>query len=361
MQAVHQAGWGGREQLSVREMPRPSPGKGFVLVRVKAVSVHAGDHHMLTGRPYLIRAAVGRREIPGMDFSGVVEALGSNVEQFSLGDSVFGTADVACGAFAEFACVPAKCVVKKPENVDWEAAAAVPTSGQTALQALRIGPAVKPGDRVLVNGASGGVGSFAVQLAKSMGAHVTAVCSTANVELVRSLGADTVVDYRKESVEAAAARMAEEEVRTEDAGGPAGGVKYDKIIDAAGRPGWRPLLKPHGAYVAVALPYPESECVPCVLCSVLCSPWCFCCLSSKTSHVFMQSVSQADLEELAVMLGEGKLRATVGRRLVGMSGLPDALAEHSATIGLGHSQGKTVAFFGESESAPQLEPIDRGD
>jgi len=242
MQAVYQAGWGGHNQLSVRDVPRPTPGIGCVLVRVVAVSIHAGDHHMLTGRPYIIRLAVGRREIPGMDFAGVVEELGTNVERFAPGDDVLGTADVACGAFAEYVCVPAKNVVQKPKNVDWEAAAALPTSGQTALQALRTGRAVTNGHRILINGASGGVGSFAVQLAKSMGAHVTGVCSTQNVEMVRSLGADVVVDYRKESIEAVAAA----------------GAKYDKIIDAVGRSGWRQLLNPHGELVAVALPSPES-------------------------------------------------------------------------------------------------------
>ena len=129
-----------------------------------------------------------------MDFSGVVQAIGTGVDHIAVGDDVFGTADVACGAFAEFVSVKEGNVVIKPPQVTWEVAATVATSGQTALQALRTGRAVGPGDRVLVNGASGGVGSFAVQLAKSMGAHVTGVCSTKNTAFVRSLGADDVVD-----------------------------------------------------------------------------------------------------------------------------------------------------------------------
>jgi len=331
MQAVYQAGWGGREQLSVRELPRPSVRPGHVLVRVAAVSIHAGDHHMLTGRPYIIRLAVGRREVPGMDFAGVVEALGAGVEGFAPGDDVLGTADVACGAFAEYVCVPATHVVSKPPSVDWEAAAALPTSGQTALQALRTGAAVTTGCRVLVNGASGGVGSFAVQLAKAMGAHVTGVCSTRNVEMVRALGADVVVDYRKESLESVAA---------------AGLERYDKIIDCVGRSGWRQLLNAHGELVAVSLPNPESECVPCSACSVVCSPWCCCCLSRKKAHLFMQKVDAADLEELAAMVGDGRLAPAVGRRLEGIGALPDALAGHSATLGLGHRTGKTVVTVG---------------
>ena len=310
MQAVRLSGFGGRDQLSVGEVALPKPlGKNDVLVKVMAVSINAGDHHMLTGRPYIIRVAVGLREIPGMDFSGVVEAVGSGVGLFAPGEEVVGTADVACGAFAEFVSVPSNFVVKKPKDVDWEAAAALPTAGQTALQALRLGGAPAAGDSVLINGASGGVGSFAVQIAHHLGAHVTAVCSTKNVDLVRSLGADVVVDYSKGSIDMIVA-----------------GTKYDKIIDCVGRPGWRPLLKAKGAVIAVALPYPDSECVPCALCSVLCSPWCCCCLSSRKAHPFMQEVKVPDLEELVAMMSEGKLRAVIGRKFSGLSALPDALA-----------------------------------
>ena len=325
MQAVHQAGWGGREQLSVREVARPTPGRGCVLVRVKAASVNAADHHMLTGRPFLIRC-LGRKEIPGMDFSGVVEALGSDVERVTVGQDVLGTADTACGAFAEYVSVPERFVVTKPPGIDWEVAASIATAGQTALKAMRTGRVVGEGDRVLINGASGGVGSFAVQLAKSMGAHVTGVCSTANVEYVRTLGADDVVDYTKETVDAAAVNL----------------EKWDKIIDAVGRPGWRPLLNIGGAVIAVGLPRPESECVLCTLCEVLCSPWCCCCLSSKKSHLIAQSVEAADMQELAGMLAEGSLRSVVGKRLAGLSELPDALAGHSQTLGQGRVVGKTV-------------------
>ena len=325
MRAVKQSGYGGREQLSVREFPRPTPEKGCVLVRVAAVSIHAGDHHVLTGRPYIIRVAAGRKEIPGMDFSGVVEILGPDVAQFAPGDEVFGTKDIAAGAFAEYVSVPAKQLAHKPPKMSWEEAAALPTSGMTALQALRLGRPVQPGTRVLINGASSGVGTFAVQLAKSMGAHVTGVCSTRNVEMVRSLGADEVVDYKKESVEAAAT---------------AAGVLYDKILDIAGRYGWRRLLRPSGTLVAVALP--ESECVPCVLCSIVCTPWCCCCLSEKKSHAFMQSVNAADLDELATMVADGRLRVQIGLRLSGIDDVPDALAGHSSTLGQGHRSGKTV-------------------
>ena len=141
------------------------------------------------------------------------------------------------------------------------------------MQALRTGLKIEKGSKVLINGASGGVGTFAIQLAKSMGAHVTGVCSTGNVEMVRALGADAVVDYTRESIEDYASSE---------------GISFDKIIDAAGRPGWRPLLTPMGEVVHVALPYPESEWVICVLLSILFSPWCCCCLSSKKSHALLQ-------------------------------------------------------------------------
>ena len=327
MLAVKQQGYGGREKLSICEVARPIPKDGCVLVRVAAVSIHAGDHHMLTGRPFMIRL-MGRKEVPGMDFAGVVDALGPGVASFSPGDEVFGTTDVAAGAFAEYVCVDQNQVTRKPQKLSWEEAAGLPTSGMAALQALRCGRPVEAGQRVLINGASSGVGTFAVQLAKAMGAHVTGVCSTPNVEMVRSLGADVVLDYRKETVEAAT---------------KASGERYDKILDVAGRYGWRPLLKPNGSLVAVALP--ESECVPCVVCSIACAPWCCCCLSPKKSHAFMQTVRLSDLDELASMIADGELRVVLGLQLSGIGEVPDALAGHSATKGQGHRSGKTVISF----------------
>jgi|AntAceMinimDraft_11_1070367.scaffolds.fasta_scaffold26374_1 NADPH:quinone reductase-like Zn-dependent oxidoreductase len=332
MRAVRQAGWGGREQLSVCDgVPIPSPVEGQVLVRVRAASINAADRHMLSGRPYLIRAAVGLAAIPGMDFAGVVEGLGEGVKTLALGDEILGTADVKAGAFAQFVCVPEGNVTRKPAHVDWETAAAVATAGQTAMQALRAGRLVEKGDHVLVYGASGGVGTFAVQLAKLAGARVTAACSGRNVLLARELGADDVVDYTTHDI------------------ATSGGAKYDKIIDTVGRPRWRPLLKPRGVSVAVALPYPESECVPCVLCSILCAPFCCCCLSTKKSLPFMQEVKSGDLEMLAKMLGEGegKIRAVVGRRVESLEELLDALATpHAIPSGSDHPHGKTVVTMG---------------
>lgn len=286
---------------------------------------------MLTGRPYIMRFAVPKNDIPGMDFSGIVVELGSDLQKgggkFSVGDEVFGTADVAGGAFAEYVSVPATFIAAKPKGVSFEAAAAVPTAGMTALQALRRGDiVVTKNTRVLINGASGGVGSFAVQIAKSWGAHVTGVCSTDNVEMVRALGADEVIDYKTQDID----RM---------------GLRFEKIVDCVGRSQWFSLMtladdsSSAGESVAVALP--ETECVPCALLSILCSPWCCCCLSQQSAFAFMQEVHSGDLEELASMLKRGKL-SDVGPRLSGLEAIPDALAGNSATTGLGHTIGKTV-------------------
>jgi len=357
MRAVHQAGWGGREQLSVRDLPRPVPGVGSVLVRVMAVSIHAGDHHMLSGRPYLIRL-LGRRDVPGMDFAGVVEtvggpAVGSSADTETVlapGDHVLGTADVRCGAFAEFVCVPLGNVVLKPANVTWEEAAALPTSAETALQALRSGgigsyEKVKSGHRVLINGGSGGVGSFAVQLAKHFGARVTAVCSTRNVDLVSSLGADEVIDYTKETIEGYSKAH--------------GNVKYDTIIDAVGRYSWRHLLAPSGALVAVSLPNPETECVPCGLCHVACfSSFCCCCLFSRKSKAFMQTVSTRDLSFLANLVRDGKIRPALGLKLESLDAIPDALADHfdaSNSFSRGHRVGKTVVTLSNARATSPLD------
>lgn len=322
MKAVYQEGWGATPIIR-SDMPKPQPSDTSVLVAVKAVSIHQGDYHQLSGRPYMIRLAVGRREIPGMDFAGVVvEPSG----EFAAGDEVLGTADVACGAWAEFVSVPAAHLIRKPPEIDWPTAAALPTSGMTALQATRLGRPLSSESKVLVNGASGGVGHFAVQIVKASGAHVTAVCSSKNEELVRSLGADEVIDYSVTTVEEAS---------------KAKGTKYDKIIDTAGRPNWRPLLTPNGEWIAVALPY-HGECVPCHLCSVLCFPNCCCCLSSQKGHAFMQEVKAADMEELASMVVKGDLKPHLGHTLAGMEELPGALEAHSRV-------GKTVVTFGGVE------------
>lgn len=199
MRAIVQHRYGPPSALQLTEVPVPQPGRGDVLVRVGAASVHPGDCFVMAGEPYVIRLVFGLRRprngIPGRDLAGVVEAVGKDVTALRPGDAVFGWS--TAGTLAEYARVPAGNLVPVPAGVTIGQAATVPTSALTALQALRDVANVRPGQAVLVTGASGGVGSFAVQIAKSFGAEVTGVCSTGNVELVRSLGADHVLDYTR--------------------------------------------------------------------------------------------------------------------------------------------------------------------
>ena len=197
MRAAVQHRYGPPAVLESSEVGLPLPGRGDVLVQVGAASVHPGDYFVMTGEPYVVRLVFGLRRprhgIPGRDLAGVVAAVGKDVIALRPGDEVFGWS--TAGTLAEYACVPADHLVSVPASVSVVDAAAVPTSALTALQALRKIANVQPGQTVLVTGASGGVGSFAVQIAKAFGAEVTGVCSTRNVELVRSLGADHVLDY----------------------------------------------------------------------------------------------------------------------------------------------------------------------
>jgi NADPH:quinone reductase-like Zn-dependent oxidoreductase len=199
MKAIVQDHYGSQEALDLRDIDRPQVGDDEVLVRVHAASVHVGDWMLMTGLPYVMRMASGPRRpknrVPGTDIAGTVEAVGKDVKRLRPGDDVFGW---CTGAFAEYACAAEDHFVPKPANLTFEQAAAVGVSATTALQLLRDQGKVKPSQKVLINGASGGVGTFAVQIAKAFGAEVTAVCSTRNVDMVRSIGADHVIDYARE-------------------------------------------------------------------------------------------------------------------------------------------------------------------
>ena len=202
MKAIVQDRYGPPEMLTLTDVDVPVPAPDEVLVRVEAAALNAYDWHVMRGDPRMARLALGptrpRARIRGRDFAGRVEAVGVDVRQPRPGDSVFGDLGDANGAFAEYVCVPAGLVAPMPVNLTAPQAAALPLAGVTALQGLRDAGRVGPGQRVLVNGASGGVGTLAVQLARALGATVTGVCSTRNVDLVRSLGADHVVDYTRE-------------------------------------------------------------------------------------------------------------------------------------------------------------------
>ena len=241
MNAIVQHAYGSPDVLQLAEVPTPTPGDGEVLVRVRAASVNAGDWHLMRADPFFLRLMYGgllrpKHQKLGSDVAGTVEAVGPGVTAFEPGDDVFGdVSGYGFGAFAEYVAAPTDAFVPLPAGAMYEQAAAVPVAGLAALQALRDDGGVGPGDRVLVNGASGGVGTFAVQIAKHFGAEVTGVCSTRNVDLVRSLGADRVVDYTRADVTG----------RDE---------RYDLVLDAAAFRSplaYRPLLAPGGAYVLI--------------------------------------------------------------------------------------------------------------
>ena len=200
MKAIVADTYGTTDVLELRDIDTPTPGDDQVLIRVAAAAVHAGDWHLMTGIPYVARLAFGLRapkSPPGMEVAGTVEAVGHNVTNFAPGDEVCG---IGVGTFAEYCLAPINKLVHKPDRLTFEQAAALPISGITALQGLRDSGHVAEGQHVLVIGAGGGVGTYAVQLAKSFGTKVTGVCSTSKVELVRSLGADDVIDYTRADI-----------------------------------------------------------------------------------------------------------------------------------------------------------------
>jgi NADPH:quinone reductase-like Zn-dependent oxidoreductase len=199
MKAIIQETYGSAEVLQLKEIDKPVVGDGEALVRVHAMSVNPADWHAISGTPFVARLAFGVRKpknpVPGTDLAGVVEAVGKDVTRLRPGDEVFGW---SVGAFAEYACTPEDHLVPKPANLTFDQAAAFPIAATTALQGLRDWGQLRAGQTVLVIGASGGVGTFAVQIAKALGAEVTGVCSTRNVEMVRSIGADHVIDYTQQ-------------------------------------------------------------------------------------------------------------------------------------------------------------------
>jgi NADPH:quinone reductase-like Zn-dependent oxidoreductase len=236
MKAIVYSDYGGPEVLKLAEIAKPIPKDNQALVRVHAVSVNPYDWHFIRGQPLVMRLGIGLRKPTscrlGIDFAGTVEAVGKDVKDFKPGDEVWGGKP---GAFAEYVAVSEKSIARKPGNISFEQAASAPIAGLTALQAVRDKASGHAGQKILINGASGGVGTFAVQVAKSFGAEVTGVCSTRNVELVRSLGADRVIDYTKEDF-------------------MQGAERYDVIIDNVGNQpmlSLRRALVPDGKYIMV--------------------------------------------------------------------------------------------------------------
>lgn len=234
MKAIVQHDYGSPEVFELREIDKPVVKDDEVLVRVHAAALHAGDYFCMRGVPYLTRMVVGwpkpKNYVPGFDVAGHVEAVGKDVTRFQPGDEVFGACNHTC---AEFACAAEGKLALKPANLTLEQAAAVPTSAHSALRGLRDVGKVQPGQKVLINGASGGVGTFAVQIAKAFGAEVTGVCSTRNMDMVRSIGADHVIDYTREDF-------------------TQGGRRYDHILDQVGNCSFsdcRRSLTPQGTLI----------------------------------------------------------------------------------------------------------------
>ena len=238
MKAVVYTKYGSPDVLQLKEVEKPTPKDGEVLIRIHAASANAADRHLLRGDPFLLRFAYGllkpKWQILGSDIAGRVEAVGKNVREFQPGDEVFGDlSGCGLGGFAEHVAVPEHVVAPKPENMTFEQAAAVPMAAVTALQGLRDKGQIQPGQKVLIHGASGGVGTFAVQIAKAFRAEVTAVCSTRKVDLVRSIGADHVIDYTQEDF-------------------TKNGQRYDLILAANGNRSmfeYKRALAPTGRYV----------------------------------------------------------------------------------------------------------------
>lgn len=306
MKAVVQDRYGSAEVLRVDEVDRPVPGVGQVLLRVKAAGLNYADWHMMTGEPTIMRLGTGfsgpKQRIRGVDVAGVVEQVGPGVTEFAVGDAVFGSAS---GSFAEFALSTPKRLARKPASVSFEQAAATPMAGYTALQAVR--GRVSEGTRVLVLGAGGGVGSFAVQLAKHFGGHVTGVGSTGKVELIRSLGADAVIDYTSTPVTG----------------------RFDLIVDTGGNrplPVLRALLSPRGTLVIVGgegggkLFGPLAR----ILHAAALSP-----LVQQSLIGLFAAAQHEDLLELAALLEAGAITPAIDR-VFPLEQAPDALAHFAA-------------------------------
>jgi NADPH:quinone reductase-like Zn-dependent oxidoreductase len=321
MKAIVYRCYGSPEVLRYEDIAKPTPADKQVLVRVHAASVNPLDWHYMTGTPYIMRldAGLGAPKDPrmGVDFAGTVEAVGKDVTRFKPGDEVFGARD---GAFAEYVVVrEAGAMVLKPVNVSFEQAASVPIAGITALQALRDKGHIQPGQKVLINGASGGVGTFAVQIAKSFGAEVTGVCSTRNVDMVRSIGADHVIDYTQEDF-------------------TKGAQRYDLIIDNVGNHALgdvRRVLTPTGFLVMVGGPNSEGQFLgplTSLFGMLLVRPF----VSQKLEPILAE-LNQKDLGVLADLMQAGKVTPVIDRRYK-LSEVPAAIQYVEA----GHARGKVV-------------------
>ncbi|HMD98239.1 MAG TPA: NAD(P)-dependent alcohol dehydrogenase [Terriglobia bacterium] len=323
MQAIVYDNYGSPEVLRCEEIEKPIAGDDEVLIKVRAASVNPLDWHFMRGTPYPLRIMTGLRKPKikrlGVDVAGQVEAVGRNVTQFKPGDDVFGSCR---GAFAEYARTSESSLVTKPGNVTFEQAAAVSVAGRTALQGLRDKGQIRSRQKVLINGAAGGVGTFAVQIAKSFGADVTGICSTRNAGLVRSIGADHVVDYTQQ-------------------GFTKSGQRYDLIFDCVGNHSLlacRRALNPKGTYIMVGAPTGRWMLGP--LARSITAPGLSRFVSQKFV-MFMARPSQEDLAILHDLMMARKVTPVIDRRYR-FSEVPEAIRY----LEEGHARGKVVITFG---------------
>jgi NADPH:quinone reductase-like Zn-dependent oxidoreductase len=316
MKAIVYHTYGSPDVLKCEDTPRPTPTADEVLIRVRAAAINPVDR-LFRGTPYLIRFLTGLRKPKetrfGRDVAGQVEAVGRNVTRFKPGDAVFGSCRGAC---AEYACAAESALALKPQNVTFEQAAAVPVAGYTALQGLRDKGRIQPGQQVVINGAAGGVGTFAVQVAKSFGAEVTGVCSTRNVDLVRSLGADHVIDYTREDF-------------------TRGTQRYDLLFDCVGNhslSAFRRVLQPKGICVLVGAPHNVWLILARALAALVLSR-----VAGQTFVMFMAKLSSKDLILIGGLMEAGKVKPVIDRTYP-LAGVPDAMRH----LEEGHARGKIV-------------------
>jgi NADPH:quinone reductase-like Zn-dependent oxidoreductase len=316
MKAIVQDRYGSTGVLEARDIDRPGIGDDEVLVQVHAASIHVGDWILMTGSPFVMRFATGLRKpknrVPGTDIAGTVEAVGKGVRELAVGDEVFGW---CTGAFAEYASASEQQLVRKPANLTFEQAAAVGVSATTALQLLRDDGKVQPGQKVLINGASGGVGTFAVQIARAFGAEVTGLTSTKNVEVVRSIGADHVIDYTKDDF-------------------TDGGPRYDLILDNVGNHSMaatRRALTPTGKLISNGGGHADGK-LGRTLRTMLVSMF-----ERQQAKPTVKTQNRDDLVALKELVEAGKVRPVIGATY--------PLGETPAAIGHvagGHARGTVV-------------------
>jgi NADPH:quinone reductase-like Zn-dependent oxidoreductase len=334
MQAVVYHDYGPPDVLRLEEVEKPLPNENQVLVKVRAAAANPLDWHYVRGSPYVVRIGTGlfkpKDARLGVDLAGEVVAVGSNVTQFKPGDEVFGT--TGTGSFAEFARASQNKVVLKPASITFEQAAAVPVAALTALQGLRDQAKVHSGQKVLINGASGGVGTFAVQIAKTFGAEVTGVCSTRNVDMVRSIGADHVIDYTKEDFTKS-------------------GQRYEVIYDTVGNRSLsdlRRVLVPNGIAILIGGGGPNSGGVIGPLAdpikAFLYSPF-----VSQKFVFFLAEIRKEDLATMSELMEAGKVKPVIDRTYP-LSQAPEAIRY----LEQGHARGKVVITVGQGEKTPQL-------